>query len=170
MTVECSSWEHSGHPIFLSSDSFHSKACFNRPLKLPARHPILLGGRVSRTYPYRVSVSDMKNRLKALWSSKISAGVLASYFNTGASIACNFIVVPVYLKYLGSQEYGLWLTISGLVGYLSLLNLGISQTTANYFGSAAARDDRREQNRVLSTGFWFYVSIVACAPAALMVL
>src|SRR5262245_23641395 len=105
----------------------------------------------------------LPDNLRRLWRSRITAGVVASYANTAAGMATNFIAIPIYLKYLGRAEYGLWMTISGVVLYLGLLNLGITQATENHFGAAVVRRNTTEQNRVLATGFWWYLTIVGGA-------
>jgi O-antigen/teichoic acid export membrane protein len=103
-----------------------------------------------------------------LFRLNMKKGVLASYTNIAVGIICNFIIIPVYIKYLGRADYGLWITISGLVTYLGLLNFGLSQTTANYFGKAVAKDDVLEQSKILSTGFWFYLKIIGLALLVLI--
>ena len=105
----------------------------------------------------------LPDKLKGLWRSRITAGVVASYANTGVGMVTNFVAIPIYLKYLGREEYGLWMTISGVVLYLGFLNFGITQATENHFGAAVVRQNREEQSRVLSTGFWWYLSIVSGA-------
>src|SRR5262245_36674505 len=113
--------------------------------------------------------SSITEQVRALRRSRVGIGVLASYANTGTSFLCNFLVVPIYLKYLGRDDYGLWITVSGLVAYLALLNLGIAQTTANRLGEAVARNERERQSHILSTGFWFFTG-VALTPQLAAVL
>jgi O-antigen/teichoic acid export membrane protein len=110
--------------------------------------------------------SSITEQVQALRRSRVGIGVLASYANTGTSFLCNFLVVPIYLKYLGRDDYGLWITVSGLVAYLALLNLGIAQTTANHLGEAVARNDKERQSHILSTGFWFFTAVALTAELA----
>jgi O-antigen/teichoic acid export membrane protein len=60
------------------------------------------------------------------------------------------------------------MTVSGLVAYLSLLNLGIVQTTAVRFATAVARGDRDQASRFLATGFWSYVKLASAALVCLI--
>src|SRR5262245_35390016 len=105
----------------------------------------------------------LPEHLRRLWRSRITAGVVASYANTAVGMLSNFVAIPIYLKYLGREEYGLWMTISGVTLYLGFLNFGITQATENHFGAAVVRQNTAEQNSVLSTGFWWYLSIVSSA-------
>ena len=107
--------------------------------------------------------------LARLRRSNIAAGVLASYANTAVGILANFIAIPLYLRFLGRSEYGLWLAISGITSYLGLLNLGIAQTASNLVGRSAARRDDRALATALTTGFLLYARTVALAIAVLWV-
>ena len=100
--------------------------------------------------------------LRRVARSRITAGVLASYANQAASAASNFLILPLYLRYLGAERYGLWVTISGIVAYFGLLNFGVVQTTANRFGSAfVARNEAL--SRVLASGFWSFARTIGIA-------
>jgi O-antigen/teichoic acid export membrane protein len=101
--------------------------------------------------------------------SPIARGIFASYLNTLVGIACNLVLVPLYLASLGRDEYGLWMTVSGLVAYLTLLNLGIVQTTSVRFAAAVVRGEMAQASRVLATGLWSYVALAAAALAFLFV-
>ena len=69
----------------------------------------------------------------------IIAGTAVSYFNVGISILTNLILVPMYLHYLGKEQYGLWLVVLSMVSYLGLSNLGIAQVVSNLVASANAK-------------------------------
>src|SRR5436190_847788 len=105
-------------------------------------------------YPVVDRARALPDLFKQVWRSRITAGVVASYANTGVGMVTNFVAIPIYLKYLGREDYGLWMTISGVVLYLGFLNFGITQSTENHFGAAVVRKNEKEQNEVLSTGFW----------------
>jgi len=113
--------------------------------------------------PFVGQARALPDTWRRLRRSPIASGVVASYANTAVGMLSNFVAIPLYLRYLGREEYGLWMTISGVVLYLGLLNFGITQATENHFGTAVARRNTLEQCRVLSTGFWWYLSIVAAA-------
>ena len=99
--------------------------------------------------------------------SRVVRGVAASYVNIGVGVVCNLVLIPLYVKYLGRVEYGLWIAVSGLVAYLGLLNLGITQTTANLCAEAVATSSTGRARQVLATGFWSYVRVAAIALGGL---
>jgi O-antigen/teichoic acid export membrane protein len=104
-----------------------------------------------------------------LGRSKIARGIIASYLNSAVGVICNLVLIPVYLASLGRDEYGLWMVVSGLVAYLSLLNLGIVQTTSVRFATAVARGELDHASRLLATGLWTYAKLAAIALVCLIV-
>lgn len=99
--------------------------------------------------------------LRSIYASRITKGVLASYLNTVIGIVCNLVIIPLYIKYLGREEYGLWIAVSGITTYLGFLNFGIAQTTSNLFGRAVAVHDVQAASNILSTGFWRFVNAIS---------
>ncbi|HMK65392.1 MAG TPA: hypothetical protein VK564_06330, partial [Thermodesulfobacteriota bacterium] len=55
----------------------------------------------------------------------------------------NLIMIPLYLKYVGVQEFGAWLAFSGVVTIMSIADLGLNnltiQKTANLYGAGKIR-------------------------------
>ena len=96
-------------------------------------------------------------------TKRIAAGTAASYLNTGVSMLGTLILVPMYLHYLGKEQYGLWLVVLSIVGYLGLSNLGIAQSVSNFVASANARKDSEGIRAIVATGFWLYVIIIVIA-------
>lgn len=92
--------------------------------------------------------------------NRILSGTLASYLNTSISMLSNLILVPMYLFYFGKEEYGLWLLVLSIVSYLGFSHLGISQSVANFVASKNSKNDVKEINIIVATGFWLYVSII----------
>lgn len=87
-------------------------------------------------------------------------GTAVSYLNTGMTLLCNLILVPMYLYYFGKEQYGLWLVVLSIVSYLALSNFGIAQIVANFIASANAKQDYKGIRAIVATGFWLYVIIV----------
>ncbi|MFH1645781.1 MAG: hypothetical protein ABIB11_05095, partial [Candidatus Omnitrophota bacterium] len=91
---------------------------------------------------------------------RMALGIGASYFNVIISLLNTLITIPLYLRYLGKEEYGIWLTVLGLVSYLGFSNLGIGDTMINMVTDAYARKDIKKVNTVISTAFFSYLKIV----------
>lgn len=41
------------------------------------------------------------------------------------SMCLSYISIPLFLKYLGQQDYGLWMTIFSIVSWIYTFDLGI---------------------------------------------
>jgi len=93
-------------------------------------------------------------------SKRIVAGTLASYLNTGISMLSNLILVPMYLYYLGKEQYGLWIVVLSIVSYLGFSNLGIAQIVSNLVAGANSKRDYNGIKAIVATGFWLYMAIV----------
>ena len=59
-------------------------------------------------------------------------GVLLTYLNIVLSMVIGLVYTPVMLRLLGQSEYGLYSLIGSLVGYLSVLDMGLGNTLVRY--------------------------------------
>jgi O-antigen/teichoic acid export membrane protein len=57
-------------------------------------------------------------------------GVASSYVSQLAGVVYGLVSVPVALHYLEPREFGLWALLTQLVGYLLLIDLGVSSSLA----------------------------------------
>jgi len=71
-----------------------------------------------------------------------------------ASLLVRLISVPLALSILGTEGYGVWLTLGSILMWLSLADLGLPTGMLNPLASAlAAGDNRRARHLVSSTYF-----------------
>lgn len=85
------------------------------------------------------------------------ASLLAKVFSVGTAL----ISAPLTLHYLGSERYGMWMTMSSLVAMFAFADLGIGNGVLNAVAAAHGRNDRRAIRGFVSSGF-FALSAVAC--------
>jgi O-antigen/teichoic acid export membrane protein len=79
----------------------------------------------------------------------------------GIGFGARFIIIPLSLKLLGTERYGLWLTIGSMVGWLNLGDLGMTPGIVNAVASASGKDDIVAMRRHISTGLFAFVAIGA---------
>lgn len=80
----------------------------------------------------------------------------------GLSIATGLISVPLTVKYLGQERYGIWLTINSLLMWLAISNLGFGgNALINSLAEANGKDDRALARELVATAFWSLVGIAA---------
>jgi O-antigen/teichoic acid export membrane protein len=65
------------------------------------------------------------------------AAVLGKVISVGTSL----VTIPLTLNYLGTERFGLWMTISSIVAMLAFADLGIGNGLLNAIAAANGRDD-----------------------------
>ena len=66
-------------------------------------------------------------------SNQLKAGALLSYVQMALNIIINLAYVPLMIRALGQNEYGLYNTVSSTIATLSLLSLGFGSGYIRYF-------------------------------------
>jgi len=67
--------------------------------------------------------------------------IFALFLIKGVSIAISLIIVPLTINYINPSRYGIWLTISSIVGWFSFFDIGLTQGLRNKFAIAKANND-----------------------------
>jgi len=91
---------------------------------------------------------------------------LASAAAQGTAILTSLISVPLALNYLGSERYGLWMTVGSLVALLQFADLGIGLGLLNAVSEANGKNDR-EVARIYVSSAFFLLSGVALSMATI---
>lgn len=95
-------------------------------------------------------------------SIKAKKNILASFLIKGCSIAVSLIIVPVTINYINSSRYGIWLTLSSIVGWLSFFDIGLTQGLRNKFAEAKAKNDDSIARIYISTTYVILGIIFTC--------
>ncbi len=74
-------------------------------------------------------------------SVKAKKNILASFVIKGLSIAISLVLVPLTINYINPSRYGIWLTLSSIVAWLSFFDIGLTQGLRNKFAEAKAKND-----------------------------
>lgn len=86
-------------------------------------------------------------------SIKAKKNILASVFIKGCSIGISLLLVPITINYVNSSRYGIWLTISSIVGWLGFFDIGLTQGLRNRFAEARTRNDNALAQVYVSTTY-----------------
>lgn len=87
------------------------------------------------------------------------------YGALAANIAYSLISIPLALRYLGKEQFGLWAVVLQIVGYLQLLDFGISNGISRILVDEKDNRETGTYGSVLQTGF-----IAQCAIGAAVAL
>ncbi len=82
------------------------------------------------------------------------------------SVGVSLITVPLTLHYLGTERFGLWMTISSVLAMAGFADFGIGNGVLNTVASASGKDDSEALKKAISSGF-FVLSGIALGLLAL---
>jgi O-antigen/teichoic acid export membrane protein len=88
----------------------------------------------------------------------VGAGILSGV-SLVLKICGNIITIPLAIRFLGKQEYGLFVVLQSLSTYFALCELGIGQSVLNFQNVAYAQGEHGQVNRILTTTFGLYCLI-----------
>ena len=91
---------------------------------------------------------------------KTVKNIIAAIIFKGASILISLILVPLTLSYLTSYEYGVWLTLSSVMTWIYVLDIGLGNGLRNRLSEALALNDMELAKIYVSTAFYSLLLIV----------
>jgi O-antigen/teichoic acid export membrane protein len=86
-------------------------------------------------------------------SVKIKKNILESILIKGGSVMVSLIMVPLTIDYINPSRYGIWLTISSMVAWVSFFDIGLTQGLRNKFAGAKAEGDDEKAQVYVSTAY-----------------
>jgi len=86
-------------------------------------------------------------------SVKAKRQILYSFGLKGISIVIGLFLVPLLLDYLDAERYGIWLTLSSLLGWFSFFDIGLGNGLRNKFTEAISKGDHELARVYVSTTY-----------------
>lgn len=86
-------------------------------------------------------------------SLSIKKNITVSLFLKGINIIISLSVVPITLNYINPTQYGIWLTLSSIISWLSYFDLGFAHGFRNRFAEAVAKNEEELAKRYVSTTY-----------------
>lgn len=103
-------------------------------------------------------ISTAEGRTKERYRRAIIT-TLASVFTKIVKILTIVISVPLAVNYLGTERYGLWLTISSLVSFLNFADFGMGNGLLNAISEANGKNDPEMAREYTSSAFFALLSL-----------
>ena len=97
--------------------------------------------------------------IKSARTKNISKHVLLSALYKVGSIVANFMLVPLTLKFLNKEDYGVWLILSSFVAWFSFFDIGLGNGLRNKFAEAKALNDIDSAKGYVSTAYFTIAAI-----------
>lgn len=95
------------------------------------------------------------NRFSIL-KKQLSFGLIFKILSMGLS----YVSIPLFLKFLGKQDYGLWMTIFSIVSWIYTFDLGIGNGLRNKLSESLTKKDYTSAKEYITTGY-IILSIIA---------
>lgn len=92
----------------------------------------------------------------------ISKNVLGLGLLQGVNICVSFLLVPIVMDFVSPSQYGIWLTISSMVSWLALLDVGLGNGMKNKLTEALAHQDMKLAKEYVSTTYFLIGGIALC--------
>lgn len=86
-------------------------------------------------------------------SDKTIKNVLALFGLKGINVLISFLLVPIALAYLDANRYGIWITLSGMLNWFSLFDVGIANGLRFKLAHAVAQEDIKTSKALISTAY-----------------
>ncbi len=91
-----------------------------------------------------ISENRSKNYIKQLKGSFVFKGL---------AIFASFLAIPLMIKYLGVEHYGVWSTLLSIVSWVVLFDIGIGNGLRNKISESLAQDNKQETHNYISTAY-----------------
>ena len=110
----------------------------------------------------------MSSRLQSVLDSFVNSsgrskeavkGVALSVLAKMVYVVSSFLIVPLTIDYVNPTQYGIWLTLSSIVGWVVLFDLGLGNGFRNRFAEAKA-DGNMELARCYLSTTYFAVTVL----------
>lgn len=75
------------------------------------------------------------------------------------TVLTSLITVRLTVRYLGTERYGLWMTITSVVSMMTFADLGIGNGLLSSISEAHGRDDRESVRKYVSSAFFVLLGI-----------
>src|SRR5450755_4419818 len=100
-------------------------------------------------------VSIVKNLINRGHSRSINAkkNILFSFLIKGCNIAIGLILVPLTIHYVKPIQYGIWLTLSSIIGWFGFFDIGLGNGLRNKFAEALAKGEHERARIYVSTTY-----------------
>lgn len=79
--------------------------------------------------------------------------IVASFAIKGVSIAISLVMVPITIHYVNPTQYGIWLTLSSIIGWFSFFDIGFGNGLRNKFTESIAKGEHEKARIYVSTTY-----------------
>ncbi len=82
---------------------------------------------------------------------RLLQGAASTTLSKAVVLAVNALTIPITIRYLGTEAFGVWVTISTILSMLLVLDLGVANSLTNFLSEAYAQDSRGHASTYATT-------------------
>ncbi len=102
----------------------------------------------------------MNKILNKLKKDGLLLNILSNFLFKGLGIGLSFISIPIMLKYLDKDNYGLWILILSVTSWVYTFDIGIGNGLKNRLAETLTKKNEKEAKEYIATSY-FFVTIVS---------
>lgn len=113
-----------------------------------------------------INIIKQKFRTSDEKSLKLRNNIIITFLFKGGSLLVNLALVPITIHYVNPTEYGIWLTLSSIIAWFGVSDIGFGHGLRNRFAEAVAVGDKRLARSYVSTtyvAFTILMIVMWCA-------
>jgi len=103
-------------------------------------------------------------------SLRAKKNIAASFLLKGVSIIISFLLVPMTLDYINPTRYGIWLTLSSVLGWFAFFDIGLGNGLRNKFAEALAKSDLESARSYVSTTYAILLIVISIVYLVVIVI
>ena len=111
-----------------------------------------------RAWPFKNIPAENREKER---HRRVVLTALASVGAKGINVLTLLVSVPLAIRYLGTERFGLWMTISSVIAILSFADLGIGNGLLNAVSEAHGKEDRARAQKYVSSAFFMLSGVAA---------
>ena len=94
-------------------------------------------------------------------SVKAKKNIFAAFLIKGGSIIISLFLVPLTIHYVSADQYGIWITLSSIIGWFGFFDIGCGNGLRNKFAESIARGEYEKARIYVSTTYAILAIIIA---------
>ena len=93
--------------------------------------------------------------------------ILFSGFLKIVGLLTSLVIVPITINYLNNEVYGIWMTITSILYWITTFDIGLGNGMRNYLAEALATNDTKLGKKYISTTM-LLLSLIALSMAIVL--
>ncbi|HEY9811606.1 MAG TPA: oligosaccharide flippase family protein [Halomicronema sp.] len=94
---------------------------------------------------------------KRIWRAGLTG--FSTLLVNGIKLIAGLVSIPLTAQYLGTERFGLWLTLSTFLTWVGIADLGLSNILVNAVAAADGQENHQKAKEAVSSAFWLMVGV-----------